>query len=247
MDVEAMLTQAISSIGGVHVRTIVGDSPDFDNADFLFRADNVIAELKCLDEDLVNDSEFIEKATAVHLEQQRLDITRQVPIVFGEAWVTTEGRSPEYIKAMRELYYEPIRRSIKKANKQIKTTAEKLGIEGPKGLVVIANNNHSVLEPWHAMELFKDAFNRETFSGVNSILYLSAGQRIEVMDESRHMDVIMECRAPNKPTLDRQFIKRFNQAWMQALATVRGSAKPSAVYEVGASWLPAIRNRPRNT
>lgn len=246
MNVEELLTQNIWRIGGVHVRSLVGDSPGFDNADFLFQSDNVVAELKCLDEDLINDPQFIEKATAAHLDELKRDRTCKVPIIFGDHHVTTQGRSEQFIKTIRDLYYDPLKRSIKKANRQIKVTAERLGIEAPKGLVVIANNNHSALDPWHAKELFKDAFKRETFSGINSILYLSAGQGIEVIGEPRQMDVVMEYRSPHKTQLDRLFVKRFNQVWMEALAAARGSLTHGTTYEVGSNFLPAIRNRPRD-
>lgn len=244
MDVEAMLAKNIWRIGGVQVKDIVGGSPGFDNADFLFKTDNVIAELKCLDEDLINDPQFIQKATAIHLD----DLQRSgelASVTFGDALVTTQGRTPEFIKAIRGLYYEPLRRSIKKANKQIKVTAEKLGIENAMGLLVVANNNHSALDPWHALELLKEAFRRETFSGINSVLYLSAGQSIEVDWATRQLDVVIEYRVPNKLEIDRWFIKRFNQVWMGALGSHRGSTKPGMPFEVGSDVLLAIRNKPR--
>lgn len=242
MDVEYMLTERIAKIGGVHVRTIVGESPEFDNADFFFKSSNVVAELKSLDEDLICTPSFIERATAIHLEAQRADPTS--PIAFGSIELTTSGRPGEFAKKIQDLYYEPFKRCIKKANKQIKLTAKHLRLEAQQGLVVIANNNHTGLDPGHAKVLLDELFLRERFQGVNSVVYLSAGQGIRVIGERQRHDIFMEYRNPHVPELDRWFLDRFRAIWMQTLSAHRGYEHFTA-QAVNTELLAAITNRPK--
>lgn len=244
MDVEALLTKNIWRIGGVHVSSLVGGSPSFDNADFLFEGDRVIAELKCLDDDLINEPHLIAKASEIHL--QELKRTGRGPVVFGDQLVDTRGRSEEFVKGIRDLYYEPLKRCLKKASKQIKATAEHFGMQDYSGLAVIANNNHTAIDPWHALELIKEAFRRERLSGINSVLYLSAGLGIEVVGESRQFDIMLEYRSPHRPELGRQFLLRFQQVWMGALASHMGIKPPDDMLSIGPRVLAAIRNRSRS-
>jgi hypothetical protein len=131
MDVEASLTQNIGAIGGVHVRSIVGDNPPFENADFVFGADGVVAELKSLDEDKIFDDVVIQAASELYLQELPSDPT--LPTIFGEVLTTTGGRSEAFTRKIAALYEKPIKRMVEKANRQIKDTVAALKFRWPKG------------------------------------------------------------------------------------------------------------------
>ena len=116
-NVEDEFAEAISAIGGTRVTELLGRLPGHLNADFAFMADSVVAELKCLDKDQVNDEKIIEKASTLYSEELRAG---EAPVVaFGEVRLTTEGFREEYVRKVAALYRIPIERVVKKAASQI--------------------------------------------------------------------------------------------------------------------------------
>jgi hypothetical protein len=61
IDVEATFTDFIRAYGGEVGRDLFGASPDFANADYVFRSRKVVAELKRLVEDKSEDAEIRQK------------------------------------------------------------------------------------------------------------------------------------------------------------------------------------------
>lgn len=220
MNVEDALTRHIPAIGGVHVRSLVGDRPPFENADFLFRADGVIAELKCLDEDRIVDAAVIQAATDLYL--QELSSDQSLPIIFGTIHLTTQGRSEAFTRKIASLYEKPIKRLVEKANRQIKNTATALSLRAAKGMLIVANNRHSALDPAHARYLLQRVLKRQTYSSINSVVYVSAEQMVALPSMQQPVDVFFELRRDAQLPIQAEFIARFRQVWYRCLSTERG-------------------------
>lgn len=242
MSIEALLTRFIAPMGGVHLRSIVGDSPDFRNADFLFQDDGVLAELKCLDEDLIGDPAFMKKATELYLGCSVAQRGRSLPVGPGTLYVTTAGASEDVVRKVVELYYKPFKRCVETANKQIKVAAKQLGLDSPAGLLIIANNNHSGLDPEHALQLLELVFRRQTYSSINAVFYASAGQRVGLAESADDIDVSIVYRNPNASPLDQGFLHRFSLAWLDVLKVLR-KREPEARIQIDRRMLPALVNR----
>jgi hypothetical protein len=60
-DVEALFDEFVVSAGGELVKTLIGNSPNFDNADYLFRNYRVVLELKALQEDYLAGGGFMDR------------------------------------------------------------------------------------------------------------------------------------------------------------------------------------------
>lgn len=147
-NVEDELTAAIVPIGGKRVSEFLGRAPGHENADYFFPAASVIAELKCLDEDKISDERIFEKASQLYTDE--LKSGRAPVVVFGEVRMTTKDFSAEYSQKIGNLYRVPIERLVKKADSQIRQTVEALKVTAPTGVFLLANNNHTALDPQHA-------------------------------------------------------------------------------------------------
>jgi predicted CoA-binding protein len=240
MDVEAALTKQIAAIGGVHVRSIVGDNPSFENADFLFSADCVVAELKSLDDDKMFDERIIKAASDLYV--QELENDRSLPVIFGEMVTSTAGRSEAFTRKIAALYEKPIKGLVERANRQIRETVEALNVLDAKGLLIVANNGHSALDPSHANYLLQRVLRRQTYSSINSVIYMSAGQRVALADVSTPVDVVIEIRRNTQPPVAAEFIAKFRSVWYQCLTVHRGISEHHEV-EVDQHTLLRLENR----
>lgn len=62
--VEPVFDAAVTAAGGLVVRNGLGGSPSFENADYLFRAEQVVGELKCLTQETGADPAVHTKLSA---------------------------------------------------------------------------------------------------------------------------------------------------------------------------------------
>ena len=182
-NVEDELAAALAPIGCVRVTYLLGRAPGHENADFFFQAENVVAELKCLDEDKDDDDRIIEKASSLYLEELRAGRARE--IVFGEVQMTTAGYSSDFTTKISSLYRVPIERQVRKADRQIAETKVALHRKTASGLLLVANNNHTALDPWHAWSLLDAIMKQPAYTNINSAVLFAGnlGARLPGMKE----------------------------------------------------------------
>ena len=109
------------------------------NADYLFAADKVIAELKCLEKNPMEASDWRPRL-AKALEATALDDI-EGRLIRGEPL-------PDAAKArLFHLLREAIGNVVKKGNRQIRASKQVLHEEGAKGLLLVANDNNYGFEP----------------------------------------------------------------------------------------------------
>ena len=61
IDIEKEFDNFVPEVGGQRVDELIGKSPNFDNADYVFDDDKIVAELKCLQENKLNDANLNKK------------------------------------------------------------------------------------------------------------------------------------------------------------------------------------------
>ncbi|ELV8657353.1 TPA: hypothetical protein RQJ75_004430 [Vibrio vulnificus] len=212
IDVEEELTLCVQAIGGRHVSDLVGHSPKFQNADYIFPEQKVVAELKSLDEDKILDERNIKKASELYLKD--LNNNKAPVVVFGTVQLTTAGFSEELVEGIKKLYKDPIQRLVKKANKQIRETKSELEVSNYKGLMLIANNNHSALDPDHANQILEEIFRKPDYSSINSVVYFSAGQT-SVDSAGREFGIWIEKHREGLPQIESGFLCLLRDEWLQ--------------------------------
>src|SRR5690349_1764621 len=109
---------------------------DFETADYFFPKDNVIAELKTLEADA--RLEHATKVQGLVADWKR----RRLIIVMGRAVIHLRRLNPICQREWISVLQAPVERIIRKANSQIRSTKEQLGIDNVKGLLLIANDGN---------------------------------------------------------------------------------------------------------
>lgn len=111
---ESEFDEFFSGIGYRRVSDLIGKNPKFKNADYVSKPDRVIVELKLLEKDYFGDGGIIHRHSAI------------VPAPFN---MNPDGTGqykfflpPENREGNNDIFEEPLRRVLKKANRQIRET-----------------------------------------------------------------------------------------------------------------------------
>lgn len=227
IDVEKELENAIHEIGGRRVSSILGLSPGFENADFIFANAGVVAELKCLDEDKIGDERIIDKASEIYRDE--LAAGKTSVLAYGTVRMTTEGFSREYWGKITSLYRVPIERTVRKAARQIQETKKAMARPGDQGLLILANNNHTALSPWHAKYILEAILQQPLFEHINSAIFFTANQRVSVPGSDQDFDCWIEIKRNGVVPLAQEFLDDLRSAWYRHLARLRGLPQPTAM------------------
>jgi hypothetical protein len=142
---EATLDRFVALHGGIRVSELIGNV-QFENADYLFPNENVIAELKILETEFANTSAFKLKLNAMLEQFAKEKRTIGGPFV-GNPY------SQEFIRSFVLLFKPILARIAKKANRKIRSTKKHLHLPNARGLLyidrwVIYHTNHYIDFPW---------------------------------------------------------------------------------------------------
>lgn len=219
-DVEDEFAEAIKAVGGVRVSQVLGSHPSHLNADFAFIVDAVVAELKCLEKDQINDDGFIEKVADLYIEEL---MAGKAPVVaFGDVHMTTAEFSDEYARKVADLYRIPIERVVKKAAKQISQTATALKLANPVGLLLVANDNHSALDPVHLKGLLHAILSKPDYASIDAAIMFSGNLPAAVPGSALPIDYWITLVRPGRPVTN-DFLERLRGAWVARLGHIYGA------------------------
>ncbi|KAF0190932.1 MAG: hypothetical protein FD165_2303 [Gammaproteobacteria bacterium] len=225
IDVETELDHCVEVIDGRLVRDLVGASPNFHNADYLFDEFEVVAELKILSVDQMHEPKIRDKMSDIYREASARGEAEVV--VYGEAMITAGNLSANYSKKMGEVYRRPVQNIVKKANKQIRQTKRHLNRHGHSGLLILVNDNHRALEPTHVNWILQSTLRNRNYSSINSILYCTTNITARHPELDTDFLVWMEQhRSGLKPCAD-ELLKRIREAWFRRMSEITGEAIPS--------------------
>jgi hypothetical protein len=144
-------------------------------ADFHFSADNVIAELKTLEEDA--RQEHGRRVQALYEDWAR---KRLVPFFYGTRQIELPKLPPSCQRDWLNVLLPPIENIVRDANRQIRTTKAKLGLSACQGLLLIANEGNLLhTTPDHYLKLVGLVANKRTTTGdrrfpeIDGVIYFS--------------------------------------------------------------------------
>lgn len=143
LDVEQAFDSFVTSVGGTVLRTAITKSPTFENADYVFHDHKVVAELKCLRENKLDDATYMKKIETLWQNWCRLglvtcDIPDQIPLAI---------LPPQCARELIHTSTIPLKGVIRKANRQIRQTKQALNIPSYRGLLLLANDGNYALPP----------------------------------------------------------------------------------------------------
>lgn len=210
LDTEKTFDKFVAEYGGCRVTDRVEGIPAFDNADYLFPHDNVVAELKTLKADVGRTQIFKEKHLA--LTQKYLSDGR-MPF---RAIFRAADRPREFVPDFLRLFRPPLEGALKKANSQLKQTKAHLGLPDAAGIVLIANDEFVSLEPEFIISIISDKLTR-SFSSIDAFVYLTLNHYVGIPGDDLARLLWVPSYSPRAPDSLVAFIDGLGAAWFDFL------------------------------
>ncbi len=174
LPVEATWRDFVRSVGGEVVEDWLPEPRTFANADFLFRAHDVVAELKEIETEFSASPAF-ERGFKALMDRLLLEDPDWKPGGYGGT-----GRFPRWFwEEYLRIYRPPISRILKKANKQIRETKEHLGLGTSRGVLVLVNDSFITLEP-NFVHLVAADLLCTSYSSIDCFIYTTMNRYVEV-------------------------------------------------------------------
>jgi hypothetical protein len=174
LPVEETWTEFITLVGGKRIADLLPDSPDFNNADFLFEDLEFVVELKEI------ETEFLKKEAAQRqfeglVDRLMMEDPTWRPVPYGG-----EARLPAWFgKEFIRLARPPLLRVLKKGNRQLRDTKAFFGIDKPSGILILVNDGFTGMAPDLVQALACDAL-LHAYSSIDCFLYATVNRYVEV-------------------------------------------------------------------
>ncbi len=237
LHIESAFNQFVKAFDGELVSELLPPNPSFDNADYLFRQANVVAELKCLEKDIVSGRDFNKKLNALYDTWVRKGLVDQR---WGLFEISTTTLPVECQREVYGLIKTPIERTIKKANRQIRETKEHFNLPDAAGLLLLANDGNYSLESAHIIEIVGKILTHQ-FSAIDGFVYLTANMRAQKPGYERDVNLWV----PNYGGYIEPLVKmvdRMGEAWGEFYASKIGQEVPTHSFEYkDRTWLDAVK------
>lgn len=182
INVEGEVALAVKAAGGEVLDESLPDKRDFENADYVFRNDGVVAELKRFEHDGIYDESFIDKASALYAKYSAMwqrQGRRDVPMVIGSrALIQVNDFPREFQIEFLGLVKDLMQNHLRKANRQIRETKKVLGMQEARGLLLFCVDSSSGLTLELLLNVFDHSFRGDHFTSINGLAFFSANYAI---------------------------------------------------------------------
>ena len=219
--VEPAFDEFVTSFGGVKVSTLIAGRLDLKgtpplNADYFFADDNVIAELKCLEEDTYSADQFKELFTSLVTDWYDRGMI-QWRVFGGPVIIQSRDLPTECQLELEKIISRRLRKVVAKANKQIRQTKQTLGANEAQGLLLLVSDGNYFLRPEHVLG-FVGRILRDRFSSINSIVYFTVNAAVDVPAVDKDSLIWIQSFRDNFEPLKAEFLSRLRAGWLQYLA-----------------------------
>jgi len=161
-EIESQFDFFMKSIGYNRVSEDVGFSPNFDNADYVNKVNKTIVELKILNKDFFENGGVIDSLHSIITKPIAIDENGFGQYSFQIPEINREGK--------HDNFEEPLRRIIKKANKQLRSTKNYYWeSEKSYGFILLAQVGLSSLDAFITSQLVRKILNHE-FSSIDGVI-----------------------------------------------------------------------------
>lgn len=184
--VESSMNDCIQAFGGELVKNLMPSANPPDQADYVFRKDDVVCELKCLENDLFTP----QHAEKLSLLVQRWARQGFIPRVYGTVQIALRSLPESCRREWVGMMEKPIKRVVESANRQIKATKQFLNMPTAKGVLLLANEGVSLPPPQlmylvHAVLKSRKEDGNPMFSSIDWIALFSVNRPMRLTSEQR--------------------------------------------------------------
>jgi hypothetical protein len=166
---EKLFQHFVSDFGG----EVLPEVHSVPYADFLFRGDGVVSELKTLEED--KSADYERKLQALSADWMR----RRLILGYGTFQISLPRLPQQCQREWLHVLEPPVEHLIRDANRQIRSTKEHLKLEGHRGLLLIANDGNFLhTDPTNYMILVSRVLKKKRdgkprFPHIDGVVYFS--------------------------------------------------------------------------
>jgi hypothetical protein len=221
MNPETTIDEVVRKVGGLRVEALLpqsGQRPK--NADYVFQSENVIVELKSLQQEAFTPA-YRQKLNQLAQSWMNKGLIR----VFGRAVLSLRELPVPCQREWMRLATLPLQTNvIQTAHNQIKQTKKVLALPEAKGLLVLANEGNADFEPYNLLMLTANILKKRhpdgspQYSSIHALSVLSHSLLVSSPD--------LPCRAffwlnGHRPSCDdviRELQGRLETAWYETIS-----------------------------
>lgn len=229
---EETFDRFVKSFEGQKISDLLSGNPSFQNADYLFPNENVIAELKTLQTDFGTTDSF--RAKHIELVKKYLSESRMtLSAIFHSA-----EQPKEYIGDLLRLFRPALSRILKKANKQLKDTKRELKLPNTPGILLLINDDFLSLEPRFITSIICEILSH-SYSSIDAFVYLTLNHYVDIPGNNDANLLWIPVYSKRSPDSLRGFVNKLGSQWFQFLETETGEFDNRIVTDDPASILQA--------
>jgi hypothetical protein len=222
--VEKTFVAFVIRYGGELVSELIPRENPPKNADYLFRAPLVIAELKVVARDAFTpqDKAKLDRLVNGWLQQ------RLIGPIFGTVQIELRKLPPRCQRDWLNLHTAPWKRKLEDANKQIKETKSLLNLSDACGVLFLCDDATHSFDPPDVMTFIARTLQSrkpdgsQIYSHLDRIVYFSVNPRTVTSDGLGLNFWLPAYRHENDNTVS-EFLENFGRAWFQYHAELFGT------------------------
>jgi hypothetical protein len=208
--VEPTFDEFVRSVGGKRVSDLLPKNPNFENADYLFESDDIVAKLKEITTEFSKANGFFEKHYGIVREFRKRNLISWGDLVRGGPF------PPEYHLEYIRLFRPTIQRILKKANRQIKSSKEALKRRDSQGLLIIVNDGFTSVSPFKVRALISDSLV-SSYKSISAFIYVTVNTYVELRDSDYAHLIWAAVYAPDTPDSLVDFVDNLGRKWRSFL------------------------------
>ncbi|MCX8512014.1 MAG: hypothetical protein ORN83_09650 [Chthoniobacteraceae bacterium] len=216
LDVESTWREFVSGLGGTVVEHIVPNPRTFENADFLFQSNGVVAELKEVATEFGASAAFT-KGFDELMSKVVAENPNWKPALFGGNEPLPHWFQREFIR----LFRPPISRILKKANRQLRDTKAHFDVDEATGILLFVNDGFTTLGP-EPVRALAASLLQHSYSSIDCFVYLTVNRYIEIQDSDVPRLLwapVYSDRAPGRLV---EFVDALGSSWFSFLESKIG-------------------------
>jgi hypothetical protein len=195
----------VKSVGGEPVSPLILRQ-GVKNADYLFRSDKVIAELKVLETEFAHSREMLARVDALIARYPDLDPDDPTQPLRGEL--------------LRELK-KPLQRIINKANRQIKETKAELGMQDHQGVLICVNDSFRSAPPGLVMGLIGSILSGTSYRSISAVIY-QTNHLVELIESPYAVLLWAPMYSPHAGSHLVDFVNNLGRKWRTYAESIEG-------------------------
>jgi len=208
--VEPTFDTAIGLAGGQRVGAVVGENPDFENADYIFTSEQIVIELKEIQTDWPK----------LDLYRERIDTLIDTCLASGRITKAhLDGVVPiarDVRRDFMQILRRPVKRILEKANRQIRDTHAHFGHQQGEGVLILVLDGLLSVAPVNTMALVCKILLHD-YSSISAVIGVTVNEYSEVSGDDYAR--LLWIPAYKERATDRlvEFVDALGQKWSEHL------------------------------